>query len=143
MTSLEQIYVFHSFYCFPCSWILFPCLYFNNNYSIRVFILFSAKDSLVFMINPIPNFKCSSTFFDQSKLKQKVFGSLITVIFFSINIMTWLTCWNLFWWFYYADVKDTAFAWFRFIICLNCFQLLFVPKILEVWLIIFYFFIIF
>ena len=47
------------------------------------------------------------------KLTQKVLGSLITSIFFSIInffsiiIMTRLNCCKLFQWFYYADTKDS------------------------------------
>ena len=42
----------------------------------RFVILFSAKDSLLFMINSISYIKLSSTSFGKSKLKQKVLGSL-------------------------------------------------------------------
>ena len=41
------------FRCFLSSWILFPWSYFNNNCSISFFILFSAKYSLLFIINSI------------------------------------------------------------------------------------------
>ena len=61
----------HSFCCFPCSWILFPCLYFTIIVKSRFFILFSAKDSVLFMINSISHFKFSSTSFRKSKLKKK------------------------------------------------------------------------
>ena len=136
MASQEQIFVIHLLCCFPCSWISFSCLYFNNNCSVSIFILFSAKDWFLFMINSISCIKFSSTFWSQSKLKQKVLGSLITVIFSSTIVMTWLNCCRLFWWFYYADTNDTVFVWFRYLISLNYFQLLFVLIILEVYLII-------
>ena len=51
--------------------------------------------SLLFIIN--------STSFSQSRLKQKILGSLITIIFSAIIIKT------LFQRFYYADTKDTVF----------------------------------
>ena len=73
---------------------------------------------------------------DWSKLKQKVLGSLFTIIFSSMIIMTWLNCCKLFLRFYYADTKDTVFAWFHFLICMDCFQHLFVQVLLEVWFII-------
>ena len=44
------------------------------------------------MINSIPCFRFLSTYFDQSKLTQKVLGSLITIIFSSIIIMIYLNC---------------------------------------------------
>ena len=69
------------------------------------------------------------------KIKTKSFGSLIAIIFSSMIIMTRLNCCKLFWWFYYADTKY-IFVWFHSLICMNCFQLLFVLIILEVWLIV-------
>ena len=55
---------------------------------ISFFILSSAKYSFAFMKNSISCFKFSSTYLGESKLKQKVLGSLITITFFSIIIMT-------------------------------------------------------
>ena len=81
--------------CFLCSWKLFPCLYFNNNWSILFFIWFSAKDSLLFIINSVSCFKVSSTSLGWSKWKQNILGPLIRIIFSSIIIMTWLNCCNL------------------------------------------------
>ena len=60
------------------------------------------------MINSISYFKFSSTSLGQSKLKQKVLGSLSTIIFSSMIVMTWLNCCKLLWWFYYADTRDTS-----------------------------------
>ena len=65
------------------------------------------------------------------KIKIKILGSLITIIF-SSNIMTWLNCCKLFSWFYWTDAKDIVFVWFHFLIYMNCFQLLFVLIILKV-----------
>ena len=76
------------------------------------------------------------------KLTQKVLGSLITSIFFSIInffsiiIMTRLNCCKLFWWFDYVDTKNTVFVWFHFLIGMHCLQLLFVLIILKAWIII-------
>ena len=53
-----------------------------------------------------------------------------------IVIMAWLNCWNSFCWFHYGDTKDIVFAWFGFLVFMNCFELLFVEIILEVWLIV-------
>ena len=57
----------HSFCYVLWSWILFPCWYLDNNFSILFFILLSAKDLLLFMINSVSYFKFSSTFLSQSK----------------------------------------------------------------------------
>ena len=62
---------------FLCSWISCLCLYFKSNFSILFIMLFSAKDSLLFMIKLIWCFKFSSTSLGQLKSKQKVFGSLV------------------------------------------------------------------
>ena len=115
-----------SFWCFLCSWILFPCFYLDNNYSVLFLILLPANDSLPFMINSISCSKFSSTILGESKLKWKVLGSFITIIFSSIAILTWLICCKPFWWFYNAHAKDTVFAWFNFLVSMNSFQLCFV-----------------
>ena len=60
--------------------------------TISFFILFSAKDWLIFMMNSISCFKFSSTSLGQSKLKQNVLESLITIIFSSLIIVP-LLCW--------------------------------------------------
>ena len=104
----------------------------KNNCTASFFILFSAKYSLLFMINSISCFKYSSTTFGQSKLKQKVLGSLIKIMFSSMIVMAWLNCCKPFWWFYHADTKDIVFVSFDFLIYINCFHLLFVLIILEV-----------
>ena len=117
----NKLYSVYSFCCFPCSWISFLCLYFSNNCSILFFYFIVSKDSLLFMINSILCFKFSSTSLGQSKLKQNVLGPLVTVIFSSVMMMTWLNCCKLFWWLYYTDTKDTVFVWFHFLICMNCF----------------------
>ena len=122
----HKIYVTHFFCWFLRSSILFPYLYFNNNWSTSFFILFSARNLLLFIINSISCYKFSSTFFSESKLKQKILGSLITIIFSAIIIKT------LFQWFYYADTKDTVIFWFYFLICMNCLWIWFVLIILEV-----------
>ena len=88
-------------------------LIFENNCSISFSILFSAKNSLLFIINSISCFKLLSTSLGQSKWKWKVLESLITIIFPSIIIMAFLNCCKLFWWFYYADTKDIEFFWFH------------------------------
>ena len=105
MTREGQTYVIHSFCCFLCSWILFPSLHFNNNCSISFFIIFSARDSLLLMINSISRFKFSLTF-GKSKLNLNVLASLIT----SRKL-----------WFYCTDTKDVAFFLYNFLICMNCF----------------------
>ena len=96
------------------------------------FILFSTKDSLLFILNLISCFKLSSTSFDQSKSEQNLLGFLITIMLSSIIIMTWLNCGKKFWWFCCAYTTDTVFIWFYVLICMNCFQFLFVLVILEV-----------
>ena len=74
MTSQEQIYVVHSFCYFLSSWISFPCLYLDVNWSVSFFILFSAKDSFLFLKNLILCFIFSSTSSDQcTKVKIKSF----------------------------------------------------------------------
>ena len=73
------------------------------------FILFSAKDSLLFMINSILCFKFSSTSSGQWKPKSKNLGSLITIIFSSIIIMTRWNCCKLVWWFYCVDKRYSIF----------------------------------
>ena len=89
--------------------------------------------------------------------------SLITIIFSSIIITTWLNFVNFFWWFYYTGIilttwlnfvnffwwfcytatKDLllqkilltkVFVWFYFLFCINCSHLLSVLIILEVYL---------
>ena len=47
-----------------------------------------SQDSLLFIVNSISCFKFSSTIFDQLKLQQKVLGSVITIIFSFMIIMT-------------------------------------------------------
>ena len=42
------------------------------------------------MINSVSSFKFSSTSLGQSKSKQKTLGSLMTIMFSSMIIMTWL-----------------------------------------------------
>ena len=96
VTSSEHIYVVHSFCCFPCSWILSSWLYFNNNCPIWFFVLFLAKDYLIFMINSVSYFNLSSISFEQSKLKQNVLESLIAIISFSVIIMTLWNCYKIF-----------------------------------------------
>ena len=110
----------------------FPCFYLNNNCSILFFIKFSAKDSLLFMMNSISCLKFSSASLGRWNLKQNVLESLITIIFSSMIIMTRLNCCKLFRWFYYDDTKDIVFVLFHFLICMNCFQLSFELIILEV-----------
>ena len=122
-----------AFCCFLCSLILFQILYFNSNCSVSFFIIISTRDSLHFVINPISSFKFSSKCFGKSKLKQKVLGSLVTIIFSSIIIITSLNCCKLFEQLYYADKKDIAlFALFHFLIYMNYFQPLFALIILKV-----------
>ena len=64
-----------------------------------------------------------------------VLGSLITTIWPSIIIMSWLSCYRLFCRFYCTDIKDSVFIWFQFLICMNYFQLLIGLLIFEVYLI--------
>ena len=126
----------YSFRRFPCSWISFPCLCFGNNCWISFFILSLAKDSLRFMINSNSCFKFLSTPLGKSKSKSKVLVFLITAIFSSGIIMIWLKYCKVFWWFYCADTKDIVSFWFRFLVCLNYFQLLYALIMIEVWLIV-------
>ena len=58
-------------------------------------------------------------------IKEQVLGSLITFIFSSMIIVTWLNCWKLYWVFY-TDTTDAVFVWFHFLIFLNYLQVLFV-----------------
>ena len=99
----------YSFCFFLCSWILFACLYFKNNCSIPFFILFSAKYSLLFMINSISCFKVLLTYFCLSEvcilgfwdlLSQSYFISLLYflsllywLIKFLQNFLVILLCW--------------------------------------------------
>ena len=108
------------------------CLYFSNSCSISFFVLFSAKDSLLFIINLISCFKLSSSSLGQWKSKQNVLGSLITIILSSMIILTWFNCCKLFYWFYYAETKDIVSVWFHFLISMNCFQFFFLLIILKV-----------
>ena len=91
---------------------------------------------MLFVINSISYFKFLSTYFGQSKLKQKNLESLITIIFFWMIVITWLNCCKLLWWFYYDDTKDVVFVWFHLLIYINCFQLSSALIILEIWWII-------
>ena len=91
---------------------------------------------MLFIINSISYFKFLSTYFGQSKLKQKNQGSLITIIFFWMIVITWLNYCKLLWWFYYDDTKDVVFVWFHLLIYINCFQLSSALIILEIWWII-------
>ena len=127
------------FCCFLCTWTWFSCIYLDNNCSILFFFYSQLKMYCFFLINWISCSKFSSTFLGQSEPKMKVLGSLITIKFSSIIIMTWLSYSKLFRWFYCIDEVDTKFFWFNFLICMNCFQLLFVLIILQVWLIKWYF----
>ena len=70
---------------------------FNNNFSIS-FFYFTAKDSLLFFIDSISCFKFSSTYFGQSKLKQKVLESLITIWYqrYSISLISFFNLHELF-----------------------------------------------
>ena len=70
------------------------------------------------------------------KIKKKLLEISYCNHFFSIIIMTWLSCCKLFWWFCYADTKNIVCVWFHFLICINCSRPLFVLIILEVWLIV-------
>ena len=54
----------------------------------QLFILFSTKNSLIFIINSISRFKFSSEYFGQYKSKQNVLGSLTTITFSSMIIIT-------------------------------------------------------
>ena len=125
-------------YCFLCLWISFPCLYFEKNWLISFFVLCLAKNSLCFIIESISCFRLPSIFLFKSK--RIAFGSAVIASFLPsvctpIIIITWLNCCKVVWWFYYADAEHMAFAWFRFLVCLN-FQFLFVLIILEAWLIV-------
>ena len=82
----------HLFCCFLFSWILIPCLYFNNNFSVSFFLLFSAKDSRLFIIYSISCFEFASTSFPQSNLKRNVLESLITIIFSSMILIRYNLC---------------------------------------------------
>ena len=107
--------------CFLSSWVLFPCLYLDNNYSISFFILFPTfiglYDKFNFMLKILINIVRS--------IKITIKSFRITIILFCIIIMTWLNCYNC------VDAKDTVFFWFRFLFFLNYFQLLFLLITLE------------
>ena len=71
------------------------------------------------------------------KSKQKVLGSDIIMSLLSpIIVMIWPNYCKYFWWFYCVNGKDIAFVWFRFLVCIDYFQHLFMITILEVWLIV-------
>ena len=71
------------------------------------------------------------------KLKTNLCGSFVMLFSIFMNIlgslMATIFCCKPFWGFY-ADTKDIVFPWFQFLICMNCFQLLLMLIILEVWL---------
>ena len=94
------------------------------------------------MISLVSYYRFFST--SLGKSKSKVLGSLVATIlslmYTPMNIMTWLNCCKVFWWFYfvnYVNKVNTLFVWFRFLVYMNYFQLLFVLIILEVWLIVY------
>ena len=68
----DIFYVVYSLCCFPCSWISFPNLDFNNILSISFFILFSDKDPLHFTVNWISCFKFSLEVLGQSTWEKEV-----------------------------------------------------------------------
>ena len=130
--------MFHWFYCFLCSWIWFPCLYLDNVWLILFFVVCLCRMSLYFMMKLVSCFKFLLS--SLGKSKWKVLGFVVIKNFLLsmctpiIIIMTWLNYCKPCWWFYYADAKIIIFVWFRFSFCINCFLLLFVLIILEVWL---------
>ena len=56
--------------------------------------------------------------------------SLLSPICTPIIIMTWLSCYKVFWWLYCVDTKGGVFVWFCFLFCMNYSQVLFVLIIL-------------
>ena len=126
LKKLKRIFVVYSFCCFPCSWISFPCIHLDNNCLIEC----SAKSSMFYdRLNSCFKLMPASL----NKSKWKVLGSVvITSLLFRIITMIWLNCFKVIWQFYCVDTKDIIFARFRFLVCLNYFQLLFVLVVLEV-----------
>lgn len=55
---------------------------------------------------------------------------------YSHYYIDWIKYCKVSWWFYCTDPKEIVFLWFRFLVCMDCFQLLLVLIILEVLLII-------
>ena len=75
------------------------------------------------------------------KSKLKTLGSaaimsLMSLIFTPINTVTWLNFCKVFCWFCCDDTKNIIFIWFHFLVCMNYLRILFLRKILGVWLIV-------
>ena len=101
-----------------------------------------SKSSLCFMIKSVSWFKLLWTSSDKSKWK--ILGSLViksllspvcTFIILSLSYH-WLNYCKVFWWLYYVDTEYIVFVWFRFLVCMTSFQLLFVLVILEALLVV-------
>ena len=138
MISKEQVYEVHWFYYFPCSWISFPCLYLDNNCLASFFIVCSVKVLYVLWWNQFHDSNyCEHLQINQNEkcwilLLLKV-CCLQCVLSLSYH---WLNYCKVFWWLYYVDTKYIVFVGFRFLVCMNSLQLLFVLVILEALLIV-------
>ena len=129
--------MYHSFSCIWCLWIFFPCLYLDNHCFISFFILSSAKALLFFIKKSISCFKFSSASLNQWKKKKKNdLGFLHNHVFFhdyndliklSKTFLVILLC----------RYKRYSIFLIYYLICMNCFELLFALITLENWLIIY------
>ena len=80
-----------------------------------------------------------------TKSRGIVFGSASITSLLSLRtspmvITTWITwsCCNVFLWFYYADIKNIIFFWFHLFVCMIYLQSLFVVRMLEIGLIVYF-----
>ena len=126
--------MYDSFSCIWCLWILFPCLYLDNHCFIWFFILSSGKDLLFFIKKSISCFNISST--SLNRWKKNDLGFLHNHVFFhdyndlikiSKTFLVILLC----------RYKRYSICLIYYLICMNCFELLFALIILENWLIIY------
>ena len=142
LTSQGNICVIHLFKCFPCLWILFPCLYFDNNWLTLCLFVWLAKNCLCFITKLIYFFKLfPTTFFSSAYVMSLLWlyygcrslycGSdyiiLLTLLIASNIITNWLNFCKVFWWFFYADKKHVAILWcdfsFEFVLIISSFYL--------------------
>ena len=117
------------FCCFPCSWKSFRCFYFNSNCLPSFLIGFSAKNWFSFMIESV---LCSNLLSASSgNSRERIFWFCCYYEFDVCNFRSHyyndlINLLQSFWWFYCVDRKDIILVWFRLLVCMNYFKLLFV-----------------
>ena len=112
--SKNKVKWFIRFCYFPCSWILFPCLYLYKNWLVSFFILYLAKYFIVLF----DTFNIMLQFFVNifKQIKVKIFGPCCnckSLIYNPLAILTWLSYWKDFlnWLCWYLFESSLAFIY--------------------------------